>query len=775
MLDTRTQTGRTMAENSKDLSASWRSLEPYAQLLKQLLPRAVSVRVFDAEAQLRWSSESTTGPDFPQLVAQHIATALADCSAAGTQIVRDTDLPLYLWWIRDEMASLIATVVVTSRRVGDHEKQTFEFVNSLARPALEVLRRELASQSDILRLNQKLNARDKDVELLLSVSDRAGEGDPDKSDDLKSLLQNAADHLNCDLLALIVPEKSIAMLRAGRGRVPDSSLMARTHRQLLQLVQTRREPVVINRVTQAAQPSGEAKGKPDNSANASTLPYRIVACPVRHPSGRITGVLALFRSDKQPEFEERDARLTELLSNKVAAIIETSYDTLSGLLTRPALEKRVRAVFADVGRPKAWSALYIDCDRMHVINENFGMHVGDTSIAQIGEMIRRSTPAGGLAARISGDRFAVILPLEAPEAAIFAEGLRSGAEQLGALQGNARLQVSISGGVAPMDKASGDLAHALAAAESACKAAKDRGRNRIELYEEADLSIVRRFTDITTAGDVRAAVSDNRMRIDAQMILPLGNDDTHMTPHFELLIRMIDLQGGTIGPDRFLSAAQRYQMMPTIDRWVLDTAIDSLLPYAELLANVPLVFSINFSGQSLGDDDFPKYLLQRLENCGLNPAMFCFELTESDAVANIGKAELLMRSLRKLGCGVALDDFGTGLSSLAYLRSLPVTMLKIDGGFVRDILKDPRSDSMVAAIAQLARTMHLTTVAEYVETDEIRTRLAALGVDYGQGFAIAKPAPLKDLLLELPLYAGASPVYRSVEDVLGRPPLAKAH
>jgi EAL domain-containing protein (putative c-di-GMP-specific phosphodiesterase class I) len=238
---------------------------------------------------------------------------------------------------------------------------------------------------------------------------------------------------------------------------------------------------------------------------------------------------------------------------------------------------------------------------------------------------------------------------------------------------------------------------------------------------------------------------------------------------------MLGTDGELVGPARFLSAAQRYQLMPIIDRWVLDTAIESLKPHAELLAGRPLVFSINFSGQSLGDDQFPDYLLERLRSSGLDPSLFCFELTESDAVANIAKAELLMRSLRKLGCGVALDDFGTGLSSLSYLRSLPITLLKIDGSFVRDILKDPRSDSMVAAITQLAHTMGLATVAEYVETEEIRTRIAALGVDYGQGFAIGRPMPLADLLSELPLYAGASQVYRSVEDVLGPQSLNTAH
>ena len=222
---------------------------------------------------------------------------------------------------------------------------------------------------------------------------------------------------------------------------------------------------------------------------------------------------------------------------------------------------------------------------------------------------------------------------------------------------------------------------------------------------------------------------------------------------------MIDEDGKTVGPDRFLSAANRYQLMPTIDRWVVQKAIAVLQPQAALLAEQPCVFAINFSGQSLNDDAFGDFLLERLESSGLNPAVFCFELTENATVASITRAEVLMRRLRRLGCGVALDDFGTGLSSLSYLRQLPVTMLKIDGSFVRDILKDARAESMVRAIAQLARSMGIGTVAEYVETEEIRARVASLGVDYGQGFAIGQPAPLVDLLKdELPLLASAATV-----------------
>jgi EAL domain-containing protein (putative c-di-GMP-specific phosphodiesterase class I) len=214
---------------------------------------------------------------------------------------------------------------------------------------------------------------------------------------------------------------------------------------------------------------------------------------------------------------------------------------------------------------------------------------------------------------------------------------------------------------------------------------------------------------------------------------------------------MTDEDGRTVGPDTFLSAANRYQLMPTIDRWVINHVIEALKPRAAVLEGQALGFAINFSGQSLSDDHFSDFLIESVASSGLDPELFCFELTENATVVNLTRAQALMQRLRRLGCGVALDDFGTGLSSLSCLRQLPVTMLKIDGSIVREVLTDPRAESMVGAIAQLARGMSIITVAEYIETEAIGARVAELGVDYGQGFAIGRPIPLAELLLELPL------------------------
>jgi len=743
-------------------NASWSTLEPYAQLLRSLLPRTEDIWIFDAACQLRWTTESMTGPDLPALVEAAQQRARNDAALPGDVIANDPDAaPVYLWWLRTDAGEVLATVAVSVRRSGDADPPPFTRLNSLVRPAMECLRRELVSQGSLVDLAERLAARDKDMELLLSVSDGESTEPAAPADELKAMLQRAADHMGCVLTALIVPEKSIALMRAASGRQPDGSLLARTHRQLLNLMQTRREAVIINRVT--------------SGSGHESMPYRILCCPLRHPNGRTTGALALFREASAPEFEPRDARLIELLARKASASIEASYDSVTGLLTRPALEQRVIALGSDASAPRLLSALYIDVDQLHAINENFGMHEGDGVLAQIGELLRRRLPAGGLAARISGDRFALLLPLAREQATEFAEALREAAAQLGSTHASTRLHVSVSIGVASLERSHDGLAHALAAAETACKAAKDRGRNRVDVHEEADLSIIRRFTDITTAGELREAIASNRFRLDAQLIQPLAESGGGHPPHFELLLRMIGANGETVGPDRFLSAARRYQLMPAIDRWVVSQAIEMLKPHAAQLAHRPVVFSINFSGQSLGDEEFADFLFQRIEGSGIAPGVLCFELTESDAVQNIARAEMLMRGLRWLGCGVALDDFGTGLSSLAYLRSLPATILKIDGSFVRDILRDPRSESMVQAIAQLARNIGIATVAEYAETPELVTRLTALGVDFGQGFAIGRPVPLVEVLDELPLYAALTPLVSAATEESGPHAIAVNH
>jgi diguanylate cyclase (GGDEF)-like protein len=727
----------------------WESLDPYAQLIRSLLPRATNVAVFDRDGKLRWSMHPVDGPDLLELVDDTLYAARTDTTSAGQMRLLGGDVPLHVFWLRDDANRLIALVAIPFRRTvagARSEPSDFTFVHSLIRPALECLRRELLARTSIADLNTAITELDRDLELLLADAAHIG-GPEGGADELGAIVQGTAEHLRCAMAALLVPDKGIAVLRARQGLEPNGQLLTRTHRQLLAMAQMRSEPMIINRVVP--------------SAAIGLVPYRILCCPVRQASGRTIGALALFREQEGHELTERDARLTEVIARRAAAIIDSQYDALSGLGTRGALERRAVAVLTAPQGASAveWSVLYMDVDQLHAVNDRFGMHVGDSIITRLGELVRRKLPPGSLAARISGDRFAALLPCGLEESARLAETLRSGAELLGVADAEAWVPVSVSIGVTRVERGARELSHALTAAETACKAAKDRGRNCVTLYETADSGIQRRFAEINVAERLRQAIAAERLRLDAQLILPFAADPAK-PPHFELLLRMIGEDGATLGPDSFLSAANRCQLMPAIDRWVVERAIALLRPHAALLQARPAVFAINISGQTLGDDDFADFLIGAVESSGLNPGAFCFDLNESATILNIARAEPLMRRLRRIGCGVALDDFGIGLSSLAYLRQLPVTLLKIDGSFVRDILRDSRSEFMVKAIAQLAGSMQLASVAEHVETEEIRARVATLGVDYGEGFAIGRPEPFADALVQVSLWATAAPAYR---------------
>lgn len=717
------------------------SLEPYGQLIKMLMPRALSVDVFDADGTSRWSSSTMNTTNLPALVAE------ARRGEGGTEegLFRKLDdgTPAYLFRLCDESGALLTVVAVTAR-ADAQDVRPWSFVHSLLRPALEILQRELAARASIGELSQSLEVRDKDLDLLVAITSESPSGAEDvvedDTDELRWIVQRSVEHLDCLFGALVIPEKGIAICRAAPGTTAanSSEVLTRTHRHLLTWALQQGKTLVVNKVAANSDPTA--------------LPYKILSCPVRQSSSRVVGFFALFRTENMADFDHRHTRITRLLARKIATVLQANYDTATGLLTRAAFERHAEAALRRAAS-ESHCVVYVDIDQLHEINENYGMHVGDAVIVRIAEQARRSGHPRAVSARISGDRFALLLPdCELENGASVARALCEGARRLHAENGAEESpEVSLSIGVAPLRGTEAKLDHALAAAEVACKAAKDRGRGRVEVFEEADASIIRRHSDINVTVQLREALKTGRFRLDLQPILPLQGG--HKEPHFEILLRMLADDGSTIPPEKFLSAATRYQLMPAIDRWVIEHAIALLAENAALLRQHAACFTINISGPSLAQPDFGDFVESAVRASGLPSDSFCFELTETAAVANMGRAEVFMRRLRDFGCQFALDDFGTGFSSLAYLKALPVSMLKIDGSFVRDVLIDARSQSMVRAIAQLARTMCMETVAEYVETEEIRRRVAALGVDYGQGFCLGKPQPVADVLKDLPVFA----------------------
>jgi len=357
--------------------------EPYFRLVRSLLPRASSLAVFSAAGELLWSSDTMTGPDLMNVVEDALIAARSSQGGAGQLRTLEGNLPVYLCSLRDEAAGLLAMVAVVCRPTegGERKNQDFSFANALLAPALESLRREFLAQAAIEELHGTVAALNRDLELLLSHG-ALDQPNTEGANDLQLLLQQTMEHLRAGTGALLVPEKNLTLLRSAGDSATDARFMMKAHRKLMTLAQAQAGPLMVNDVDVAA---------------TDTYPYRVLCCALRTRAGRCIGMLALLREEAHERFSERDAHLVQILARKALDIVESSYDSLSGLYTRPAFERRLSAVVTDGKAGQPWSALYIDVDQLHAINEKAGMHVGDSVLGQLGELFRKRLPPGASA------------------------------------------------------------------------------------------------------------------------------------------------------------------------------------------------------------------------------------------------------------------------------------------------------------------------------------------------------------------------------------------
>lgn len=725
------------------------SFNPYGQLFKMLLPRALNIAIHDRNGLLLWSADACETGELQQLVEDEIARQQLEPDDSGIYPGRMLQLErehAYVFPLRDINRRLLGVVALSLSERGAMARSA-EALAGLLRPGLEVLCRELSSQYNIESLQRDLRIRDSDLDVVLGEDTGVHES-LNEVDDFARLLKACLNHIGSAVGALLVPEKNIAVYRTGDHVAPGagSDLLNKTHRHLFSLVQVQRRTMLLNR--------------PIDTGPLADIDHKILACPVVLGARRVVGVLVFFKSMSAADFALREIHLVELLARRIAQILRHAYDSATGLLTRPALEKRVVHAMRSNPVVDQNHVVYVDIDRLHVLNEIYGMHIGDDVIARVAALIRATISNRVSAAKISGDRFALFMhnvPLE--EATRLAESLCKSIGHMDYTVGTRTVDVSASFGVAPVQSTEHPLSHALASAEAACKAAKDRGRGRVEVFQDADHSIIRRVEDVTMIGALREALEQNRFRLHAQPIVEL-HDNTGRQ-HFELLLRMVDANGEPITAEKFLLAAERYQLAPAIDRWVVSYVLDLVSAIAPQLQRVGACFAVNLSGQSLGDDEFLGFLEDKLRAYEGVAGLISFELTETAAVSNIVRAEALMCKLRDLGHEIALDDFGKGLSSLSYLKSLPVTCVKIDGELIRDLVQNPRSQAMVSAVVQLARAMKLSTTAECIESEAIHNIVAELGVDHAQGYAIGRPRPVELVLKEL--LSGQSRVHSGIQ------------
>jgi len=424
---------------------------------------------------------------------------------------------------------------------------------------------------------------------------------------------------------------------------------------------------------------------------------------------------------------------------------EASHDALTGLFNRREFEIRLqRALETTQVENVEHAVCYLDLDQFKIINDTCGHVAGDELLRQLGAVLKACLRTGDTLARLGGDEFGVLLencPLKF--ARRVADSLLQAIRDFQFAWDQKSFTVGASIGLVPVDNTSETINDILIAADSACYAAKDHGRNRIHVYEQDDTELVRRHGEMQWIIRIKQALEQDRFRLYAQTIAPVQRG-AEQGKHYEILVRLVDEDGNIVPPGAFLPAAERYNISSSIDRWVVRASLDWLHQHSDHLDEL-FMCSINLSGLSLGDESFLDYVIAEFPKFGVPPAKICFEITETAAISNLQAAIQFINKLRDFGCKFALDDFGSGLSSFAYLRNLPVDYLKIDGVFVKDIAVDPISLAMVKSINEIGHVMGMQTIAEFVEDDAILAKLAEIGVDYAQGYGIAKPVPIDEL------------------------------
>jgi len=465
--------------------------------------------------------------------------------------------------------------------------------------------------------------------------------------------------------------------------------------------------------------------------NGDEIPIQDSAAPIRDRIGNIIGSVMIFHD------VSKESRLFRQLSYQAA------HDTLTGLINRREFENYLVGTLDKLhdNNEETHALLYLDLDQFKVVNDTFGHTAGDALLGQISDLIQANIRSTDVLARLGGDEFGILLERCSDERAIeVAEDIRGSIEGYRFEWQDSFTTMRCSIGVVMVNSENADVASVMSSADVACYSAKDMGRNQIHLYRDSDASL--RHEEMKWVSRITNAVEEDRFELFFQPIIGIGEKHGNRRGHYELLLRMRDEEGEIVGPDQFIPAAERYNLMSILDRWVVHEALTVLADRNDH-GDARYTLAINLSGTSLSEDRFLEFVIEELKKQNLPNGAICFEITETAAISNLSRVVHFMDTLKKLGCKFSLDDFGSGLSSFTYLKNLPVDYLKIDGQFIRNVAEDAVDESMVVAISSVGRAMGIETIAERVETKQVLDKLGTLGIEFAQGYYIARPASVQ--------------------------------
>ena len=709
-------------------------------LLQSLVPRAQCFCFYDLAKSCVWSSDGADDYEIDNFVADLPDDIIAGTDSESGMLRRTLSSGrtlLVLPVSGGDAEGLGILITVFSKNAGKSSWFNPSLLQNILLPAVQVIGETLRLNQELQVAEQQAKLVDKELALVYQVDEKI-HGTSRSHAGLAQLIGQSGRFLNIAYSVLLLPSKRIRIsaTHSSWQNVNRKALDKYLIDSLFQKLEGQRAPVIFE------IPAVEGSDHPSEQG------FQAMLCPLVDQAGNIEGMLAqLGRVNNRP-FDQSHMRFMSHIVRKVEYVIEQSFDAMTGLMNRAGFEAQLhesRKALTD--SDDSHQIIYFDLDNLQLVNDTFGRDAGDEVIIRFSQLIEDVLPKNAVATRLTGDDFVILLTHSSAEQAMdLVAVVRKSGEKLRYLHGDKSLQVTFSIGVAEFSPKTTE-GNALTAARLACDSAKDHGRDRVEVYDQDNQSIIRRYDDMHLVSQIQQTLDSDGFRMQAQPIISLTDKD--QISRFEILLRMKDSHGNRVSSDAFFSAAERYQLMPQIDRWVVSNTLARLSEHVDYLKENGAIFAINLSGQSLGDDEILNFIEEEIDSSGVPCESLCFEVTESAAVSNRQKAQAFIDALRKRGCKFSLDDFGAGLSSFAYLKNFKVDTLKIDGSFIRDITDNRISESMVAAITQVAKVMELETVAEYVENIETKDLITRLGVDFAQGHAVGKPAAFEEVLAEL--------------------------
>ncbi|MFV1997257.1 MAG: EAL domain-containing protein [Acidiferrobacterales bacterium] len=588
-----------------------------------------------------------------------------------------------------------------------------------------------SSRLDIGRLNDEWHRR------LASLEDPAG----DAARELFNVRERTQVILQCSGDAVVITDANgmVVEMNPFAARMLDASIAegeVRPSNKVLRLLnQTTRDPIddPVARALAGKFNIIEEEHRLLIGTDGNEYTVNLLAVPVLDSDGTPSGCIVTLHD------------ITEMFGMARKLSYQATHDPLTGLVNRHEFEVRLQQAIESASVDRTQHALlYMDIDLFKIANETWGYRAGDELLRQIVSRLKLVVRHGDTLARLGGDEFGLLLnACPVNKAQQIAESIRESIKQDRFHWDGKQFELGITIGLVPVAADSGSRADLLNVAEAACSVAKDAGRNRVQLYEAHDLAMARHRGEMRWVHRITEALDEDRFVLYSQEIRPLGEADKGR--HLEILLRLQDKKGNIIPPNEFIPAAERYQLMPSIDRWVIEHTLSDF-HYLQQEDGPITSCAINLSGQSLCDEGFLDYVVKAIKDSDIPPDKICFEITETAVIANLNVAICFMTVLRDMGVRFALDDFGSGLSSFAYLKTLSVDYLKIDGAFVRNMAKDQIDYAMVSSINEIGQLMGIQTIAEFVENNAILEKLQELKVNYVQGYGIGRPRPVRNVI-----------------------------